>query len=205
MEAISLWHIVHGQRNTVKLTMLKRATPGTDTWPNPAQPLDGCRRLGWLQRFAFLDMGDDVMWCVSTQQCSWEVSCVTNSSLISPMSATDAWGLVSWDTLSNVWGGVRLEWIFGRGDEKGNVRQDTTMWVRCWRFETSWTLPSKSLHTSGKLQEDIHVGSSEISHWSISVWTVMWGSMFRCPFDTLSLTALEAWALPRAGKFAFCY
>lgn len=184
---------------------VKWATPGTDTWSNPAQPLDGFRRLGWLQRYVFLDMGDDVKWCVSRQQCSWEVSCVKNSSLIRPMSATEAWGRVSWGILSNMWEGVRLEWVFGRGDKKGSVRRDTTMWVLCWRSETSWTLPSKCLCTSGKMQDDIHDRSSEISHWSISVWTVMWGSMFRWLFDTLSLTALEGWALPRAGKFALCY
>lgn len=43
------------------------------------------------------------------------------------MSATEAWGHVSWGILSNMGGEVRLEWILGRGDEKGSLRQNTTM------------------------------------------------------------------------------
>lgn len=58
----------------------------------PCTTFGWMRRLGWLQRYVFLDMGDDVMWWVSTQQCNWEVSCVTNSSLIRPMSAPEPWG-----------------------------------------------------------------------------------------------------------------
>lgn len=38
-----------------------RAPPGTDTWSNPAQRLDGFMGLGWLQRYVFLHVGDDAM------------------------------------------------------------------------------------------------------------------------------------------------
>lgn len=54
-----------GQRSTVRLSMLKKGTPGTDIWPSPTQPLGGYRTLGWLQKYVFLDMEDDVMRCVS--------------------------------------------------------------------------------------------------------------------------------------------
>lgn len=50
-----------GQRNTIRVRRLKKVTAGADIWSNTTKLLGGCRTLGWLQKYFFLDMGDDVV------------------------------------------------------------------------------------------------------------------------------------------------
>lgn len=59
MEAISLWHIVHGQRNEVQLTMLKEPLLGLTIGPILHNLWMNLEDLAGFRGMLFLDMGDD--------------------------------------------------------------------------------------------------------------------------------------------------